>query len=463
MADKKNKLDSILLISDWTAAIERIGLLLKKEPYSLQVERLGSIPANFAFNRFDLIIVAVPTKALGAEARRLIELKQGADLIPFFVISDEANWSIPVELIKFGINEYLVFPLNKHQCRDLIQHHIKLYKLTHKVFMNEEVEHLTVPFEGMIGRSPAMQENMRMITAVAKSNATVLITGESGTGKELVAKAVHRRSTRKNHRFVDLNCGAIPKDLLENELFGHEKGAFTGAHKRYQGSFEVADHGTLFLDEISEMDPLLQVKLLRVLQERSFMRIGGTERIAVDVRIIAATNKDLHATIEKGLFREDLFYRLNVVNINIPALRERREDIPLLARHFLEFYSAKNNRIFLDFSNDAIEALINYDWPGNVRELENTIERIVVLYNDSQVKMKFLPKHIQSVSRDISYAELSKESLDESRVVPLEELERRAIEMAMLKFQGNVAIVAKKLRIGQATLYRKVKRYGLSK
>ena len=217
------------------------------------------------------------------------------------------------------------------------------------------------------------------------------------------------------------------------------------------------------MDEISEMDPLLQVKLLRVLQERSFMRIGGTEKIDVDVRIIAATNKNLHDSIEKGLFREDLFYRLNVVNINIPALRERREDILLIATHFLEFHSAKNNRIFIDFATDAMETLINYDWPGNVRELENTIERIVVLHDDSQVKLKYLPKHIQKVNRSIALSEVAKPATtDETNIIPLDDLEKQAIELALLKFQGNISVVAKKLKIGQATLYRKVKKYGLN-
>jgi len=359
------------------------------------------------------------------------------------------------------VNDFFVRPLNKEKLLNKIGRELHLYQLTKKVFMSTSSSLDDSHFENMIGCSKQMQDNFQMISVVAKSNATVLITGESGVGKELVAKAVHRCSERAGSRFVDLNCGAIPKELLENELFGHEKGAFTGAHRRYQGSFETAHQGTLFLDEISEMDVMLQVKLLRVLQERTITRIGSNENIKVDARIIAATNRKIHKLIEDGLFREDLYYRLNVVNIDIPPLKERRDDVPLLAMHFLEYYSAKNNRIFLDFSNDAMEALINYDWPGNVRELENTIERLVVLHDSSQVKASHLPPHIQNVDCAIGYSDEAQSLQGDGKIIPLEDLERQAIEAALMKFQGNITIAAKKLKIGQATLYRKVKKFGL--
>lgn len=459
VSQKKSK--SVVLVVGEGNALSTVTNLLKREKLVTETCSLIESRDSFKKNTYDLLIYILLDDQWESGLNRIAEVKQVNDDVPVFVITNNENWLPAVKLMKLGVREYLVLSELDDSLGDVVQHSIDLYHMTKKVYGQGSVLEKTTSFEGMVGVSDAMQENFKMISAVAKSNATVLITGESGTGKELVAKAIHMRSSRSKNRFVDLNCGAIPRDLLENELFGHEKGAFTGAHKRYHGSFEVAHKGTLFLDEISEMDPLLQVKLLRVLQERSFMRIGATEKIDVDVRIIAATNRNLQDQIERGQFREDLFYRLNVVNVMIPSLRERREDIPLLANHFLEYYSSKNNRIFLDFSNPAMEALINYDWPGNVRELENTIERIVVLHDDSQVKLKHLPKYVQKVSRAISFSEVARGNSEESRITPLIDLERQAIEMALLKFQGNISMIAKKLQIGQATLYRKIKKYGL--
>ncbi|MBI4412622.1 MAG: sigma-54-dependent Fis family transcriptional regulator [Deltaproteobacteria bacterium] len=465
MSEKTKKSSSgksgILVAGNWEDGIEVVKGILKPETYRLEVVSSSDIKSALNGKDVSLVILALEGKGLEEQKPRIVEIKNADDERPLIVVSSNKGWEPAVALMKMGVNDYLADPTSKENLRRSVAHHLKFYELTRRVFLLDEPDAVASPFESMVGKSEPMQENFKMIQAVAKSNATVLITGESGTGKELVAKAIHRRSDRAAARFVDLNCGAIPRDLLENELFGHEKGAFTGAHKRYNGSFEAAHRGTLFLDEISEMDPLLQVKLLRVLQERTFMRIGGNEKIEVDVRIIAATNRNLHEEIQKGRFREDLFYRLNVVNVSIPSLRERREDIPFLARHFLEYYSAKNNRIFLDFGVDAMEALINYDWPGNVRELENTIERVVVLHNASQVKLKFLPKNIQKVNRTIAYSEQAGSAFEEGRVVPLEDLERQAIQIALMQYRGNVALAAKKLRIGQATLYRKVKKYQL--
>lgn len=456
--DKKQK---ILITGDWSVGIDAVKVALKGEPYRIDRCDTNLLKEELKKEEYDLVVLCLDTAKLEAEAARIPELRQNHDDLPVIVVSANESWEPVTLLMKAGVTDYFPHPLPKEKLKRSIGQHIRLYQLTKKIFLTEQVGSMNSPFESMIGQSESMQEIFRVISAVAKSNATVLITGESGTGKELVAKAIHRKSERVGKRFIDLNCGAIPKDLLENELFGHEKGSFTGAHARYQGSFEAAHQGSLFLDEISEMDPLLQVKLLRVLQERSFMRIGGTEKISVDVRILAATNRNLPEEIHSGKFREDLFYRLNVVNVILAPLRERREDIPLMAQHFLGYYSAKNNRIFMDFATDAMEALINYDWRGNVRELENTIERIVVLHNASQVKLKFLPKHIQKVNRSISYSKEAPLTTDETRIVPLDELEKRAIEIALLQFRGNISIAAKKLKIGQATLYRKVKKFGI--
>jgi two-component system response regulator HydG len=389
------------------------------------------------------------------------------DNLPVVVVARSTSLEYAIGAMKAGAYDYLTLPIDGEKLRHSVRNATQLYSLTKRVYLLESQMGWRGGLDNIIGHSAPMQEIFQMITMVAKSNATVLITGESGTGKELVARAVHNHSVRRNKTFLDINCGAIPRELLENELFGHERGAYTGADRRYTGSCERADGGTLFLDEISEMDPLLQVKLLRFLQERSFTRVGGNESIKVDVRIITATNRDIAREVEEGRFREDLLYRLNVVPIHIPPLRERKEDIPLLAKHFLDKYSSKNEKIFLDFAPQSIDALMAYDWPGNVRELENIVERVVVLNNDSRVKVAHLPKHIQLQGKSSSQGqapgpiEPSMAPLDGGRIIPLELVEKYAIESALRRCLGNVGEAARKLKIGQATLYRKIKHYGL--
>jgi two-component system NtrC family response regulator len=452
----------IILVGDWEEGLGTMSGLLAGSPV-FEAEAVGIPDLRPATRKKAteayVFCVTGPSDEL---IRRIEDVKRHSEGVPLVVFSKTAPVDFVVDMVRRGACDFLTMPVDGGAFLKKLERETHLYNLTKKIFMSGFEPINDYRFENMIGRSKRMQDNFQMIAAVAKSNATVLITGESGVGKELVAQAIHRLSERAQNRFVDINCGAIPRELLENELFGHEKGSFTGAHKRYLGSFETAHHGTLFLDEVSEMDVHLQVKLLRVLQERNFTRVGGNDRINVDVRIVAATNRDMAGSIERGDFREDLFYRLNVINIDIPALRERRDDIPLLARHFLDYYSAKNNRIFIDIAPDAMEALINYDWPGNVRELENTVERIVVLNDVSQVKLKHLPSQIQKVDLAIGYAETTDTVAEEKGIVPLEDLEKQAIEAALLKFHGNVAVAAKKLRIGQATLYRKVKKFGIA-
>lgn len=450
----------IILAGDWVEGLDQVKQVLSGPEFEVQLAQLSELRTLVKKKVSDAILLCVCGETPELQSR-LSDLKRVNDALPMLVFSAQPNVAFAVDMIKRGAADFFCQPLNFTKIQETLKREIRLYQLTRKIFMTEKSPLEEYSFERMIGRSRKMQENFQMIGAVSKSNATVLITGESGVGKELVAQAIHHLSERAKHPFVDINCGAIPRDLLENELFGHEKGAFTGAHKRYIGSFETANQGSLFLDEISEMDIALQVKLLRVLQERNFNRIGGNDKINVDVRIIAATNRNLSAAIEKGQFREDLYYRLNVVNIEVPSLRERREDIPLLAKHFLDYFAAKNNRIFLDYTPEAMEAMINYDWPGNVRELENTVERIVVLNDDSQAKLKHLPTHIQKVTCTIGYSDQLEVLQDDSKILSLEALEKQAIQAALLKYQGNIPIAAKKLQIGQATLYRKVKKFGL--
>lgn len=453
--------EKIIITGDFAEGVALAGELLQGSDYEPLVVPSAEIRSMVKKKSSDLFIFCVTGDSTDLQ-HRLGEIKRANESLPIFVIIKAPDVEFVVNCLKRGVNDVFVKPINREIFLKKLARELHLYVLTKKIFMSAPSAVDEYRFEDIIGCSKKMQENFQMITAVARSNATVLVTGESGVGKELVATAIHRLSERKANRIVDINCGAIPRDLLENELFGHEKGSFTGAHKRYIGSFEAAHKGTLFLDEISEMDVLLQVKLLRVLQERSFSRIGGNEKINIDVRIVAATNQNLPKLIERNAFREDLYYRLNVVNVHIPPVRERREDIPLLAKHFLDYYSAKNNRIFMDFSVEAMEALINYDWPGNVRELENTIERLVVLHDTSEVKVKQLPPQIQKVDRAIGYSENVDVMQDDGHIVPLEDLEKKAIEAALIKFHGNIAVAAKKLKIGQATLYRKVKKFGFA-
>ncbi len=301
----------------------------------------------------------------------------------------------------------------------------------------------------IIGNSLAMRQTMDMVRQVAPSNATVLLYGESGTGKELFARAIHRHSRRAGRSFIALNCAAIPETLLEAELFGHEKGAFTGANQRREGRFELADGGTLFLDELGEMSPQVQVKLLRVLQEGEFERVGGTQTLRVDARIVAATNKDLRAEVEAGRFREDLFYRLNVISIQLPPLCDRKDDIPLLAHYFLKVYADKNNKRVVGISREAVEALISWNWPGNVRELENAIERAVVLCRGDTITADELTSEIRA-------GDAAAKQLIVPIGTPLEDIERMVIRETLAATKGDKKLTAQLLGIATRTIYRKI-------
>lgn len=297
---------------------------------------------------------------------------------------------------------------------------------------------------------------LEIANRVAASNATVLITGESGTGKELIANAIHYSGNNKDGAYIKINCGALPESLLESELFGHEKGAFTGAVARKMGRFELADGGTIFLDEVGELTPAIQVKLLRVLQEKEFERVGGTETIKVDVRVIAATNRNLREMVEKGEFREDLYYRLNVIPIELPPLREREEDIPLLIEHFVKKYCAEMDRKMMKFEKDAIDSLVNYQWKGNIRELENVIERIVILNPGDRVTKNMLPKEILYYNNETSTFILPDEGID------LEEVEKSLIEQALKRADYNQTQAARLLGITRHTLIYRMEKYNLN-
>lgn len=321
--------------------------------------------------------------------------------------------------------------------------------LAHTHSIDAETPAVSASQFGMVGKSPAMQHLLSEIALVAPSEATVLIHGDSGTGKELVARAIHASSARSEKPLVTLNCAALNESLLESELFGHEKGAFTGADKRREGRFVEADGGTLFLDEIGDISPMMQVRLLRAIQEREVQRVGSNQTISVDVRLIAATHRDLAAEVNAGRFRQDLYYRLNVVAIEVPSLRQRREDIPLLAGHFLQRFAERNRKAVKGFTPQAMDLLIHYDWPGNIRELENAVERAVVLLTGEYISERELPLAIASTPIPL---------VQSQDIQPLVEVEKEVILAALEKTGGNKTEAARQLGITRKTLLAKLSR-----
>ena len=379
--------------------------------------------------------------------KRAKALEQDLEVI---MITGHGTVEIAVEAIKEGAYDFITKPVKKAQLIRAVE------KAAEKQYLSRENRDLRQQLNQSGARrvvyaSAEMRNIVRMVEQVAPSTATVLITGESGTGKEVVADAIHTASPRRLKPLIKVSCAALPDTLLESELFGYEKGAFTGANARKEGRFELANGGTLFLDEIGEISPAVQVKLLRVLQDGKFERLGGTRTIDADVRILAATNKDLHKEVEEKRFREDLFYRLNVININVPALHERKEDISLLAMHFLKLYADKNNKPIESFTEEAMLALTSYDWPGNVRELENAIERAVVFTNGKQVPLSVLPQNVSA------FAE-ARHSLTFRIGTPLRELERKAIDITLHHTRGDKNMAARLLGIATRTIYRHLER-----
>jgi DNA-binding NtrC family response regulator len=372
-----------------------------------------------------------------------------------------------VEAMRVGADDYLTKPVDLYELRKKVTTQLEKRQLAAKVAELSQQLDKRYGFESIIGRAPAMEALFEQMRLVAPTRSNVLIVGESGTGKELVANAIHRASPRRDERFLAINCGAIPSDILESELFGHEKGSFTGAIGRKIGKFELAHRGTLFLDEISELYPELQVKLLRVLEDRRVMRVGGADLIDVDFRLIAATNKDLEKEVAAGRFREDLYYRLKVVTLRIPSLRERASDIPLLAEHYLKIFCKEHGREPKRLSARALEALQAFAWPGNVRELKNAMESIVVFHRGAEVTAGDLPLEIRQAvgveeapaSEPTSGEERPAVSLPASGELTMADIERQAIFAALERTGGRRAEAAKLLDIGLRTLQRKLKEY----
>ena len=385
----------ILVVDDERSIRELLAIVLRREGYDVLLAENGkNAIATLEREPVDILISDIKMPDLsGVDVLRAAK-RIDQDILGI-MITAFASTETAVEAMRLGACDYLSKPFDVDLLRMKVREKIENRQLRQENVLLKRTLGLTHQFANIIGRSEAMLDVFKMIETVARTNSTILLTGESGTGKGLVAQAIHFYSLRRDRPVVAVNCGALPEALLESELFGHMKGAFTGAETNKKGLIEVAERGTVFLDEIAEMNAVMQVKLLRVLQERKFRRVGGLEETQADIRVIAATNQDLSRLVGEGRFREDLFYRINVIGIHLPPLRDRREDVPLLAEHFLEKYSEQMGKHITGLSNEALEVMQRYDWPGNIRELENTIERAVALESTPSILADSLPPSVR--------------------------------------------------------------------
>ena len=391
-----NRRYRILVVDDEESMREVIGIMLRREGYRVDLAADGAQADQQLLNQdYDLIISDIKMPRMGG-MDLLAKVKERTPETVMIMVTAFSSTDEAVEAMKQGAYDYITKPFRNEEIRLVVQNALerKILRQENRELKRELGQRNS--FAGLIGKSKPMQRVYELIEKVAASNVNVLISGESGTGKELVARAIHYQGKRSGRPFVPVNCGAIPENLLESELFGHEKGSFTGAIQQKRGLFEVADGGTLFLDEIGELPPAMQVKLLRVLQEREIRRVGGTRDLPVDVRLVAATNKNLAKEVAAGRFREDLFYRLNVIPLELPPLRDRRQDIPLLVEHF---YGRQTGRGKVTITEGAMRRLLDYTWPGNIRELENVVERCIVLGHGKELGEECLPDHIRGGSR----------------------------------------------------------------
>lgn len=452
-----NKEITLLLVDDDVAHRTMLKAHLAGEGYQIVEADDGDIGVHLVKQReVDLVLLDLKMKRMGG-MEALVEIAKLKPQLPVIIITAFSSVENAVAAIKEGAFDYVTKPIDSEALLLTVKR-----ALEYKYLQQENAElkqRLGEKFDlgALIGSSQPMQELAETLALVAPSDATVLITGESGTGKELVAGAVHHNSLRCDAPFIKVNCAALHENLLESELFGHEKGAFTGAAEQRKGRFELADNGTLFLDEIGDMSPTTQAKILRVLQEGEFERLGGTQTIKVDVRLIAATHKDLQQMIEAGLFRQDLFFRLSVVPLHLPPLRERPMDIPTLAQHFLSRYCEKNRKDIRSFQAEALEALLAYAWPGNIRELENAIERAVILCLDEQILLQHLPLQVRQ-----AYNADGDRPFAIRPGVTLKDMEKELILSTLKQTENNRTRAAEILGVTRQTLQNKLKEYGLT-
>ncbi len=444
----------VLVLDDDRAHAEAAAESLERTGYSCTVAASGSEGLRaLEAEPFDIVLTDLVMRDVsGLDIVRSVKARSPETEI--IVMTGYPSYETALEALNEGAYDYLDKPIDLNILRAKLRKAVEKQKLVRSNIELKRQLDKRYGFEGIIGGSKKMQVIFDVLRQVSPSSATVLIVGESGTGKELVARALHANSPRRGGHFVPLNCAALSESILESELFGHEKGAFTGAMYTRKGRFEYAHGGTLFLDEIGDMPPAIQIKLLRVIEGREVFRVGSNEAIKVDVRLIAATNRDLPSLVREGKFREDLFYRLNVVTIELPPLRDRLEDLPLLVQAFLEEFSAQHAKKTAEITPAAMELLYDYSWPGNVRELRNCIESMVILDKDGRIDVEDVPRYVK-------HPALVEPSHGVSGV-SLEEGEKEAIRKALALCDGNREKAAQMLGIGERTLYRKIKRYGFS-
>ncbi len=445
----------ILIIDDEPLMRMSIGDALKEEGYAVKETASGKEGlASLKDFCYDLIITDLRLPDMdGVEVLKACKRYSPETMV--VLITAYASVDTAVQAMKYGAYDYITKPFSMDELLIMVKRLVRVKGLERENIMLKEQVEGRYNFSGIIGKSEKMNDIFEMVRVVAQTDSTVLILGESGTGKELIANALHHNSQRRAEPFIKISCAAIPETLLEAELFGHEKGAFTGAVKHKKGRFELANRGTIFLDEIGELTPAIQVKLLRVLQEREFERLGGTETIKVDVRIICATQRDLKKEVAKGTFREDLYYRLNVVPVTLPPLRDRKDDILLLADHFLEYFAGQHRKSIKGFSAEAKELLVRYPFPGNVRELENAVERAVVLGKAEEILPCDLPEEIGSLSDCIKVMQDLHNHENLSKAI--RSFERQYISKVLEEANGNKSLAAKLLGVSRKTLWEKCK------
>ena len=447
--------ERILIVDDEEGMRRLLSRVLTREGYETSAVGSGAEALRLvASERFDLVVTDIKMPEMDG-LQLLAELKEYEPSLPIIVITAYGTIENAVQALRSGAYDYIAKPFENDEIKLTVAKAFERERLlAENRYLHAELEG-RYDFSGIVGGSLAMQQVYDMASSVAVSNANVMITGESGTGKELLARSIHYSSLRKEKPFVVLNCAAISEGVLESELFGHEKGAFSGALDTRKGRFERADQGTLFIDEVAEMSMAAQVKLLRVIQEHEFERVGGNKTISVDVRIVAATNKKLEDLVKDGNFREDLYYRLNVVNINVPPLRSRREDVEPLSRFFLEKYTAETGKKITDLSPRALSCLLAHDWPGNVRELQNAIERAVVLSKGSVLTPRDFPQGMQGDDQICLQIPEKGGSLTDI----LEDLERQLIIQTLQREEGSQTRAAETLGIKRTTLRYKMEKY----
>jgi len=443
-------MDRILIIDDEKSILDLLSVVFKKEGYKVETALSAKAALDFISNDdFDLILTDIKLPQMSG-MKILKHIKDKDPEMPVVMITAYGTIKQAVEALKMGALDYVVKPFNMEELKIIVAQGLEKRRIqAENVLLKRELKE-KYGLENMVGKSKAMREIYSLIEKIAGTDSTVLISGESGTGKEIAARAIHHQSARKGKSFVSINCGALPENLLESELFGHVKGSFTGAIANKKGMFEIAEKGTLFLDEVGEMSPWTQVKLLRTLQDKRIRRVGGTEEIPVDARIIAATNQDLKKRIEEGKFREDLFYRLNVISLEIPPLRNRKEDIPVLISHFLKKYCARMGRKMKRIPPRVMKIFESYSWPGNVRELENTIERIIAIEERETITESSLPEELLKPQNEVERDFELKPGFDLNATI--DEISRNFVQQALRRANGNLKDTAELLGINYRSL-----------